>query len=64
MEKEELLTELQLLHESTNSAIAQLQEENKQMHDEISGMVKELQDASNEKTMIIDIKEKEKVGRN
>ena len=53
MEKEELLTELQLLHESTNSTIAQLQEENKQMHD-----------ASNEKTMIINIKEKEKVGRN
>jgi len=49
------------LHESTNAAIAQLQEENKQMVQEISGMVKELHDASNEKAMIIDSKEKEKV---
>ena len=60
MEKEKLLTELQLLHESSNSKIAQLLEEKKQQMDgAISGKLEEIARRENERMDALESERKE-----
>lgn len=60
-EKESLLMELQQLNETTNNAVAQLQEENKTLSRDINDLDKQLHDVANEKTILMHGVEKERV---
>lgn len=61
VEKEELLSELHLLQESTNAAISQLHSEKRQLTQDVNDKCRELQDTLNNKAATIEAKEKEKV---
>lgn len=61
LEKEELLSELHHLQESTNGAIAQLQSDNRRLTQDVNDKCREIQSALNDKATLADAKDKEKV---